>query len=121
MKEQYTIESTPNQIALEAKDYLKKLEGHDWYNYYNEALEYCLEKDSEYDYDFGIVDSELVEEIAKNELKEGGLLRLRCFLGDTEATSEYYRIDGYGNLADIELEDLKFWLQEIIENPKGDD
>ena len=104
-----------------AKDYLKKLEGVDWYKYYDEALKFCMIKDSEYDFDFRIIDSDFAEEIAKEELEKGGLLRLRHFLGDTEFTSDYYRIDGYGNLADIKQDDLKFWLQEIIEYPQGDD
>lgn len=43
--------------------------------------------------------------------------RLRCFIGDTYS-SDLYRIDGYGNLANVEQSDLEDLCDELIDMAK---
>ena len=106
---------------MNTKELIHKMQGAKWYEAYDEALSYCIDKQAELDLDLGIIDSDYAEEIAKIELEKGGLLRLRFFLGDTQATSDYYRIDAaYGNLHDIDREDIECWLDEIAEAEEGE-
>lgn len=63
-----------------------------------------------------IVSFETVECLAKNELEEGGLLRLYYFLGNADMNNDIFRINGYGNVEDITKEDLEFLKDEIIVN-----
>ena len=41
------------------------------------------------------------------------LARLRCFIGDTYS-SDLYKIDGYGNLQNIDKSDLECLCDELI-------
>lgn len=66
-----------------------------------------------------IVDYDMATERAKYELEHGGLERLSCFLGDTNFNSEFFLIDGYGNLTNLNADDLdciKSDMQSILEN-----
>lgn len=59
------------------------------------------------------------EELAKNELNNGGLVRLYYFLGNANFNRDLFKIDGYGNLQDVyrpDLEDLKAELIDEIDN-----
>ena len=62
------------------------------------------------------IDYELAEEIAKREIEEGGLIRLYYFLGDANLNNNIFKINGYGNLEDIDIDDLKILKDEILEN-----
>lgn len=63
-----------------------------------------------------IVDYEIAEERAKYELENGGLIRLYYFLGDTRIYgNEVFRINAYGNLENINKDDLDNLKQEILE------
>ena len=64
------------------------------------------------------IDYELAEEIAKREIEEGGLIRLYYFLGDANLNNNIFKINGYGNLEDIDIDDLKILKDEILENLK---
>ena len=61
-----------------------------------------------------IIDYETAEEQAKYELENGGLIRLYYFLGDANLNNEIFKIDGYGNLTDIEKSDLEYIKEEIL-------
>ena len=61
-----------------------------------------------------IIDYEIAEEQAKYELENGGLIRLYYFLGNANLNNDIFRIDGYGNLQDIELSDLDYLKEEIL-------
>ena len=72
------------------------------------------------DFDFedlfeDFVDYDLAEERAKWELENGGLVRLYYFLGNANCNNDMFRIDGYGNLQDIQKEDLDFLKEEILD------
>lgn len=62
-----------------------------------------------------IIDYETAEEQAKYELENGGLIRLYYFLGDANLNNEIFKIDGYGNLTDIEKSDLEYIKEEILD------
>ena len=48
-------------------------------------------------------------------MKKGGLERLKQYIGDTNFFyQEIYKIDDYGNLSNITIEDLKDLKDEII-------
>lgn len=99
------------------KDILKQLQSVDWYNTdaYDEAIEALIDYDTEHG-GIDIVDYDTAEEIAKRELENGGLMRLKCFLAGAELGSDYYYLDGYGNLQNINRDWLIMQLEEAIEN-----
>ena len=53
--------------------------------------------------------------MAKNELEKGGLIRLYYFMGDCNFNNEIFRVNAYGNLEDISIDDLKYLKDEILE------
>lgn len=87
-------------------------------NLYNTVIDYMNDtQDFDLEYLFeDFIDYETAEEIAKNELNNGGLLRLQYYLGDTNLNDEIFKIDGYGNLKNITIDDLNNLKDEIIEN-----
>lgn len=67
-----------------------------------------------------IVDIEILEEMAKNELNKYGLERLYYFLpsdinGNPYAYDNFFIIDGYGNAQTLEKNDLLIAIDELIE------
>lgn len=87
-------------------------------NLYNTVIDYMNDtQDFDLEYLFeDFIDYETAEEIAKNELNNGGLLRLNYYLGDTNLNDEIFKLDGYGNLENITIDDLNNLKDEIIEN-----
>lgn len=106
----------------ELKQKIKNIEIN--YNYnevyldlYNACIDYMNNTQS---WDFeclfeDIIDYDYAEEMAKWELEQGGLIRLYYFLGDANLNNDLFRIDGYGNLTDINKEDLEDLQQEILD------
>lgn len=104
-----------NEYKAKAKELLKKLNSEDKYKYDDEALKFVREYDYENVADFNIVDDEEIEQIIINDAKEYGWDRVACFLANAELNPPYgHRIDAYGNLQNIDLEDIKLWLEDII-------
>ena len=87
-------------------------------NLYNTVIDYMNDtQDFDLEYLFeDFIDYETAEEIANNELNNGGLLRLNYYLGDTNLNGEIFKLDGYGNLENITIDDLNNLKDEIIEN-----
>lgn len=85
-------------------------------NLYNTVIDYMNDtQDWDFDYLFEeYVSYDLAEDIAKNELESGGLVRLYYFLGDANLNNDMFRINGYGNLEDINKEDLEYLKDEIL-------
>ena len=67
-------------------------------------------------YDF--VDDEILEYIVK-EQSLGGVSRLRCFIGDTY-DANLYRLDGYGNLANVDNSDFEYLIDDIVQSLEED-
>lgn len=84
---------------------------------YNTCIDYMNDtQDFDFEYLFeDIIDYELAEERAKWELEQGGLVRLYYFLGNANCNRDIFKIDGYGNLQDIEIDDLKDLKAEILD------
>ena len=86
-------------------------------NLYNTVIDY--ENDTQdwgFDYLFEeYVSYDLAEDIAKNELENGGLVRLYYFLGDANLNNDMFRINGYGNLEDINKDDLECLKNDILD------
>ena len=61
-----------------------------------------------------IIDYELAEEQAKYELEQGGLVRLYYYLGDANLNNNLFKVDGYGNLQDLEKTDLEYMKEELL-------
>jgi hypothetical protein len=58
-----------------------------------------------------------VEEYSLQEMKNGGIHRIKHYLGqiiDSAMDDEYYVVDGYGNIREVELSDIEGYL-EILE------
>ena len=68
------------------------------------------------DYDF--VDDEILEYIVIKEAK-GGVDRLRFFIGDTYSDN-IYRLDGYGNLANVDNSDFGYLIDDIVQSLEED-
>lgn len=85
-------------------------------NLYNTVIDYENDtQDWDFDYLFKeYVSYDLAEDIAKNELENGGLVRLYYFLGDANLNNDMFRINGYGNLEDINKDDLEYLKDEIL-------
>lgn len=93
----YDYEDTYNSLYNTVIDYENKTQ--DW------DFEYLFENYVSYD---------VAEDIAKNELQNSGLVRLYYFLGDANLNNSLFKINGYGNLEDINKEDLEYLKEEII-------
>jgi len=61
------------------------------------------------------IDYTTAEEIAKQELENGGLIRLYYFLGNANLNNDIFKIDGYGNLEVVYRDDLQTLIDEILE------
>ena len=105
----------------ELKEKIENIESsYDYDTYYTELRhttgDYMDESqgwDFEYLFD-DIIDYDTAEDIAKCELENGGLIRLYYFLGDANLNNDIFRIDGYGNLTDINKDDLDYIKEQII-------
>lgn len=108
------------------KEELKKyLEGYnltydlekDYTNIYNYCIDYMNDaQDWQLEYLFeNFITYEKAEDIAKNEIDNGGLIRLYYFLGDANLNNNLFEIDGYGNLKDVYSGDIRNLIDEILE------
>lgn len=75
---------------------------------------YITDRIQEYDF----VDDEVLDYILVEQSKNG-LSRLRCFIGDTY-DDRIYRLDGYGNLANVDNSDFECLIDEISEEIESD-
>ena len=93
-----SLEEDYNELYNTCVDYMNKSQ--DW------SIEECFN-----DY----LDYYTAEEYAKSELENGGLVRLYYFLGNANCNNDLFKIDGYGNLEDITLNDLEVLKDDILE------
>lgn len=107
----------------ELKERIENIEiGYDYeqsyHELYNATIDYMNDtQDWDLEYLFNeVCDYELAEELAKQELENGGLIRLWYFLGDANLNNELFKIDGYGNLTDIEKSDLDYIKEQILDD-----
>ena len=85
-------------------------------NLKNAIIDY-MNTTKDWDFDYigeDIIDYELAEEQAKHELEQGGLIRLYYFLGDANLNNNLFKVDGYGNLQDLEKTDLEYMKEELL-------
>lgn len=90
-------------------------------NLYNACIDYQNEtQDSDVDLETpfeDIFNYEVIEDIAKQELERGGLVRLYYFMGNVNFdTQDIIRINAYGNCEEIHKDDLECIKERIIEN-----
>lgn len=105
----------------ELKERIENIESSYNYNeYYTDLYNTTIDdmndtQDFDFEYLFDdIIDYDTAEEIAKQELETGGLIRLYYFLGDANLNNDIFRIDGYGNLTDINKSDLDYIKEELL-------
>lgn len=104
-----------NEELRNAKKVLKQLksEGLERYDATDEAIE-IIKQYNEYA-DF--IDEDMLDEMIRHELENGGAERVMYFLADADVNPPYgWRIDGYGNLVNVEFDDIITYLEETIEN-----
>ena len=103
------------EYKAKAKEYLAKLNSNEKYDYDDDALELVRNWECEFGGDFNIVDDYTIDQLVKKDVEEYGWDRVACFLANAELNPPYgHRIDAYGNLQNIDLEDIKLWLEDII-------
>lgn len=101
---------------------IKRIEiSYDYEDTYSKLINACVDyenRTSNYLFEYlfeNYFNYESVEEIAKQELEKGGLERLQCFLGSTRFyNEEIFKINAYGNLENIDKEELEYLKEEII-------
>lgn len=83
----------------------------------NAVIDYMNDtKDWDFEYiGENIIDYELAEDQARYELENGGLARLYYFMGNANMNNELFKINGYGNLEDIDIDDLNNMKEEILD------
>lgn len=65
------------------------------------------------------IDYDMAEEILRNEIDNGGLARAWHFLNDLDYfNDELFRLNAYGNLSNIEFEDIEYIIAELREEIK---
>ena len=94
----YDYEETYRNLYNACIDYMN--EAQDW------SLEHPFDNFISYDY---------AEEIGRNELENGGLIRMYCFLGNANLNNDLFKLNTYGNLEDVTKEDLDYLKEEILE------
>lgn len=71
-----------------------------------------------YEIFYDLIKLEDLEEMAQREIQEGGIIRLKFFLGqiiDTTMDDNNYVLDGYGNAREVNLGDIQDYLERIEE------
>ena len=116
-------------LLKELKEKIENAESWDYDEYYTTMLNATIDYQNEtQEWDFetlfeNIIDYEIAEDQARHELETGGLIRLYYFMGDANFNNEIFKIDGYGNLQDInkdDLDDLRDEILEIIEEKESE-
>ena len=86
-------------------------------NLYNACIDY-MNDSQEWDFEYifeDFINYDTAEELAKQELENGGLIRVYYFLGDAHLNNELFKINGYGNLEDVDIDDLRYIKEEILD------
>lgn len=103
------------------KETIEGIDSYDLDEYYTNLLNATIDYQNEtQDWIFeslfeDIINYETAEDYAKEELENGGLIRLYYFLGDANLNNQIFRIDGYGNLTDIHKDDLDYIKEQILD------
>ena len=102
-----------NSEVKQAKKLLEKLNGEKWWEATDEALAFVREHDQYGEF----IDEYELDEMVKHEAEQG-TTRVMCFLGKCESLCPPYgwRINGYGNVEETTLDDLKMFLEDFINN-----
>ena len=109
-----TLEELKNKIENIEIDY-------DYDTTYRNLYDACndyMNESQKWDFDYifeDFIDYDTAEEIAKQELENGGLIRVYYMLGDANLNNELFKINGYGNLEDVDIDDLRYIKEEILE------
>ena len=92
------------------------------YNYeddYNTLYNLCNDYDDLIDYVFygdeRIITYDDAEEMAKNELEDGGLIRLYYFMGDCDFNDDLFYLNAYGNLESVSSDTFEVLCTEILD------
>lgn len=99
----------------QAKELLEALKSEKWYE--TDADEQALAFVREHDEQGEFVDEYELDEMVKHEAEQGAL-RVMCFLGKCESLNPLYgwRVNGYGNIEETTLDNLKIFLEDYISN-----
>lgn len=106
----------------ELKERIENIEiTYDYETTYSELYNACIDyMNDTQTWDFESIFDEIyfydtIEEIAKSEIDQGGLIRLYYFLNDVDLNQDIFRINAYGNLENISKDDLEEIKEEILE------
>lgn len=118
-------ESLQKRLLADELLSLKSNLGYDMQGNYSDLWNLCVDYDNEHSdlyltdriTEENYVDDELLEYLIKENSTD--IRRLRCFIGDTY-DDNIYRLDGYGNLANVEKDDFECLIDELIGTIEAD-
>lgn len=113
---------------MDLKELKKRIEdieiGYDYEDNYCKLYNTCIDYENntqKFDFDYlfeDFISYDIAEEMAKNEIEQGGLERLYYFLGNANLNNNMFKINGYGNLEDITINDFRYLKEEILKTIK---
>lgn len=96
-----------------AKEILKDFRGNYGWKFWDEAMEFLVNWQSEHQ-DLGIVDCDELDDLVAYKAEQGYQTLAHYLSGIMDnLNGSYYRIDGYGNLETIERGNIDSWLDDI--------
>lgn len=103
----------------ELKKEIERIEiDYDYEEAYNNLYNSCINYDDSYEFDelfYNFINYDEAEEIAKQEIDNGGLARIACFLQDVDLSQDIFKLDGYENLQNVYKDDLELLKEEILD------
>lgn len=79
-------------------------------DYMNETQDFSLEETL-----YRFEDYDIVEDYVKSQISEWWLARIPYLCGDVKFEDDYYIINAYWNIENVEKWDVEDWLDEIID------
>ncbi len=114
-------EITDKRNLIRTLKEIKENLSYDYRKDYSQIYNACVEIDNKYQQSPYLTDyisyQDFVDEESLDYLiqqADNDIDRLRCFIGDTYS-ADIYKLDGYGNLQNVDSDDLKMLCDDLIE------
>ena len=100
---------------MELKEILEKVEDIEWLSDFWELYNLTVNDVNGAEELFeDYIDIDVLEDWTMHELKEYGVERLQYFLPERISYEDVFRVDGYGNIQNVDSSDLDYVKEELI-------